>query len=169
MDVALRADGQTRYPVRTNLIGEDGMLDGRRKSNGRHRDASAQLALCRLHWGQYKTIAQLAADMEVGELTVRDWLAWWRQAWAVDVARDERGVLFVAESGAMDMPRLRAWVESGQAFEGAVYMGRPVESGYVPWVEREWPEVPTGTVKPLFKYRPPATGPSAAALFGMDE
>jgi hypothetical protein len=135
------------------------MLDGRRKSNGRFRDASAQLALCRLHWGQYRTIAQLASDMDVGELTVRDWLAWWRQAWAVDVARGDDGIMYVAESGAIDMDRLRAWVESGHAFDGAVYMGSQLPPGYAPPVEREWPEIPRPLSSPVFTYRKPQQAP----------
>ncbi len=128
------------------------MIDNRRKSNGRYRDASAQLALCRLHWGRYRSASELAADMGVGEVTVRDWLRWWREAWAVYIDRGEDGILTVVESGAVDMLRLRAWIESGHAFNGAEHMGVRYGPGHTPWIDREWPEVPRGGVAPVFRF-----------------
>lgn len=132
------------------------MYDSRRKSNGRYRDASAILALCRLHWGRYRSVAQLASDMGVGEVTAREWLRWWRETFAVVTGRSSEGFLEVAEPGAMDMLRLRAWVESGHAFTGAEYMGERMDAGYVPWVDREWPEVPAPEVRAVFSYKAPA-------------
>lgn len=132
------------------------MGDSRRTSNGRYRDAQAILALCRLHWGQYRAVSELAGDMRVAENTARDWLTWWRQTFAVHIERDYRGVMCVTSSGAMDMARLRGWIETGHAFDGAELMGRPVEPGYRPWVDREWPDgpEPVASGAPLYVHHP---------------
>lgn len=140
------------------------MYDGRRKSNGRYRDASAILALCRLHWGRYRSVAQLAGDMGVGEVTAREWLRWWRETFAVVTGRNGEGVFEVVNQGAVDMARLRAWIESGHAFTGAEYMGERIEAGYTPWIDREWPEVPGPAVRPVFDYRPVRAAPAAPVV-----
>lgn len=154
------------------------MGDSRRTSNGRYRDAQAILALCRLHWGQYRAISELAADMKVSENTARDWLTWWRQTFAVHIERDYRGVLTIASSGAMDMGRLRGWMETGHAYDGAIVMGRPVEPGYKPWIDRTWEDVPTDATSgaPLYVHqeeprpvRPVARPAPAPALDPDDE
>jgi hypothetical protein len=131
------------------------VMDGRRKSDGKYRDASAQLALCRLNWGQYRTFGELAVDMGVREVTVREWFKWWKLNWGVTVMRNELGVMYVEDQGAVNLGQLRAWVESGYAFAGAVYMGRVIERGHVPWVERDWPDVPAAAVAPIYRNAAP--------------
>jgi hypothetical protein len=130
------------------------MGDSRRTSNGRYRDAQAILALCRLHWGQYRAVSELAADMKVAENTARDWLTWWRQTFAVHIERDYRGILEVVSSGSQDMGRLRGWMETGHAYDGAIHMGRPIAAGYKPWIDRAWEDDPTdaGSGAPLYMH-----------------
>ncbi len=128
-------------------------LERKRISNGRYRDLMAQTALVRLWRGQYKSIAQLAIDCEVNELTARGWMTWWRQAWGVHLGREDDGELCVANWGAVEPNRLEAWIKSGRAADGALVNGLPMPVNYVPWTTREWPPARAMGDRPAFVFR----------------
>ena len=114
--------------------------DIRRRSNARWSVAMGLTVLARIHLGQYTGFQAIAMDARVTEATVRNWVRSMQDDFAVSVGRDRSGYLEVVEWGCFDGRRVRAWLESGRAFAGAYDRGQPVVAGFVPWLEKEWPE-----------------------------